>query len=155
MHSRLIHDSIVRHGRQLRQRWRPISIGTLALCQALALYAQTPFAAEIRTVGIVGPEREVLTLRATCFGRTFAFSIVNDRRGPSTLAAASVDGRPARSAEVTANLRRFLADMRNVHFGSTECISRDEVGISLSGLSRTPRPGANDEELRLFRIRFR
>jgi hypothetical protein len=132
-----------------------MSLGALALCQPPAAPAQSPPRGEIRTVGIVGPESETLTLRARCFSRTFAFTIANSRSGPSVLVDARLDGRPARRPGAVAELRRFLAGARNVPFGSSSCVSPTEIGISLSGLSLGPARGQDDEVLRLFRIRFR
>lgn len=121
----------------------------LAGC-ASALHAQVP---TIRTVEIMGPETETISVRAVCFSRTFSFAIVNNRFKPSVLIDARV-GRTKANAQSTAALRHFLKSVRNVRVGSSQCVSKNEIGIGLYGLLRSPPQGQRDDVIRIFRISF-
>lgn len=141
--------------------WLKTRLATLsftAVACAPALHAQAPTHSDgvIATAssGVISPEIEKVSVRPVCNGRTFSFTIVNHRFKASELVEARA-GRRQSSPESTAALRQFLAGVRNVHFGSSECLSPNEIGISLHGLLRNPPPGRRDDVLRLFRIRFR
>jgi len=128
-------------------------LATLVGC-APELHAQAPARGEIVLQGIIGPETETVSLRAVCYSRAFSFTIVNHRFKPSALSDARV-GRRQPSVQSTAALRQFLAGARDVHFGSSMCISENEIGINLYGLLISPPQGQRDDVIRSFRISFR
>ncbi len=130
------------------------SFAIVIVAYAPALHAQAPARGEIVTQGIIGPETETISLRAVCYSREFSFTIINHRFEPSVLFDARLGGRRPHSPTSIAALRKFLAGARNVHFGSTTCISENEIRVSLSGLLWSPAPGQRDDVSEGFRVRF-
>ncbi len=124
----------------------------LFLCQpASAQETQRPI---ITLQGLIHPERETVTLRAECNGRTFTFTIRNRRIGASALLDARLGRRPSRNPGALANLRQFLSTVRNVYFGSSACVSENEIEIGLSALLLSPPPQQRDDVIRIFRVHF-
>lgn len=132
----------------------PVAATFICAAQGAQAQGEARTSSDIVLVGVVGPETEVNTVRASCFSRTFTFTITNHRAAPSVLTDARLEGRPVRRPESTAALQAFLAGVRNIHFAGTTCVSENEINIALSGLLRSSASGQDDDVLRLFRIRF-
>ncbi len=131
-----------------------ISLAIFVLCLSSVAQAQAGGRGDIVLQGLIQPEVETMSLVASCFSRTFSFTLTNHRLRPSVLTDARLDGRRPRSPESVASLRQFLAGARLVHFTGATCVSRDEISIGLSGLLISPPSGQHDDFLRVFRIHF-
>lgn len=90
------------------------------------LHAQVPVRDNRPIVlrGIITPQTETISVRPVCFGRAFSFTIVNQKFKASELVDARADGATKPTAQSIAELRQFLAGVRNIHFGSSSAFQR-------------------------------